>query len=100
MTTAAAQADRVETLRQELRAAAERFVAGIREVEPLADEFADVQARLSAAECAAGVHEFRPPVRQCAAEAAAGLLRALQPHLRPIASRAAAERAIEELLNR
>lgn len=100
MTTETARAAHVETLRQELRVAAEKFVAGIREVEPLADELADAEARLLAAECAAAVHEFGPPVRQLAAEVVTGLLHALQPNLRPITTREAAERAIEEMLSR
>jgi len=99
MTTDTAHTDRVDQLRQELRAAAEKFVARIREVEPAADALADLEGQLRAAENLVGLHEYRPSARELAAEVVTGYLRSLGPHLRPMTTRESAERAAEELLN-
>jgi len=73
------------------------FVDLIDEAGAVAAEIADLEAQLRAAECAAGLHHFGPEARELAAEIAAGYLRALQPHLQPLATREAADRAAEEL---
>jgi len=100
MTTDTAHTDRVDHLRLELRAAAEKFAARIRDAEPAAAELADLEGQLRAAENLVGLHEYRPSARELAAEVVTGLLHALQPYLRPLTSRAAALRASDELTTR
>lgn len=90
-------AQRVADLRQELQAAGEAFVAAVLELEPLAAELADLEAQLRAAEHRAGIHHYGPTPRELATEVVCGYLHALQPHLRPMTTRKAAERAAKEL---
>lgn len=95
--TDTAQADRIAELRQELRAAAERFVARIREAEPAAQELADLEARLRVAENLAGIRDPRPPARELAVEVLRGRLACLRPYL-PFVTTESADRAQECLL--
>jgi hypothetical protein len=92
------QTARVEELREELRAAGERFCAAAHDLEGPTHELAALEGQIRAAENAAGI--FRPggpPARSLAAEVVLGMLGSLWPCLPQLVTRESALRA-EELL--
>jgi hypothetical protein len=83
-------AERVVTLRAELRTVAARFCAACAELEPLAAELADLDAHLLAAEGQCGIFTHRARARELAAEVVHGHLGALRPHISYVGPEAAA----------
>ena len=89
---------RVERLRVDLAAAGQEFVGAVKEIAPLAQRIADLEAELTAAEHIAGV--YRMPMsspRELATEILAGFLQGLRPFLRPVTTRETALRAVAQL---
>lgn len=89
----------IASLREDLRTAASRFRALMTELESVAVELADLEARLYAARHQAGDYRPMPPARELAAEVLHHAVRAFTPYV-PLVSHEAAERAETMLMNR
>jgi hypothetical protein len=91
-------AERVVTLREDLRTVVARFCAACVELEPLAAELAAVEGQLRAAEHRAGIyHDPLPSPRELAAEVMHGRVRAMRPYV-PFSTEESARRAEEALV--
>jgi hypothetical protein len=83
-------AERVVTLREDLRTAAVRFCAACVDLEPLAAELADLEGQLCAAEAQAGIFDHRPGARELAAAVLLSHVGALRPSVPFVGSESAA----------